>query len=98
MIIFNEDISHYYTVSYFIDVIMKKSIVLSGSLSDENLHMPVWYKALFFMVLLFIVFIPATFNQDINAAALYIIIPFLFIYSLYKSLFLFRKFRFFRLF
>ena len=50
------------------------------------------------MILLFIVFIPSSFNLIVNSISLYVIIPLLFIYSLYKSAFLFRKFRFFRLF
>jgi O-antigen ligase len=77
---------------------MKKSRVLSRAFVNENLQMPVLSRDFFFMLLLFIVFIPSTFNQTINAVSLYVIMPFLFIYSLYRSLFLFRKFRYFRLF
>src|ERR1700753_1421626 len=65
---------------------------------EENLKMLVWYKEFFFMLLFFIIFIPSSFNQDINAVCLYGIIPILFIYSLYKSFSLFGKFRFYRLF
>ena len=50
------------------------------------------------MLLFFIIFIPSSFNQDINAVCLYGIIPLLFIYSLFKSFSLFGKFRFYRLF
>lgn len=77
---------------------MKKLIVPPKFFGDENLQMPILSKDFLFMFLLFIVFVPSSFNNDINSVSLYGIIPLLFIYSLYKSFFLFGKFLFFRLF
>src|ERR1700754_4331706 len=77
---------------------MKKSGVISKVLRKDYLQIPVLSKEFFFMILLFIVFIPSTFNKEINSVSLYLIIPFLFVYSLYKSLFLVTRFRSYRLF
>jgi len=73
-------------------------IRLPKFLNAENLRGPVFYKDFIVMILLFVVFIPSSFNHDINIISLNVIIPLLFFYSIYKSSYLFGKFRAFRLF
>jgi hypothetical protein len=75
-----------------------KKVGVSNFFNSNNLQMPSFSSEFFFMILLFIVFVPSSFDKDINAVSLYAIIPFLFIYSLFQSVSLFTKFRFYRLF
>lgn len=67
-------------------------------LKTEKLQMPILTRDLFFMVLLFIVFIPSSFDEAINNISLYAIIPFIFVFILIKNVDLFFKFPFFSLF
>ncbi len=76
----------------------QRSIRLPKVFKAENLLGPIFSKDFVVMILLFVVFIPSSFNHDINIVSLNVIIPLLFFYSIYKSPYLFGKFRAFRLF
>src|SRR6202012_3405217 len=73
------------------------SIQLPRFFRFESLKMPAFSKNFVVIILLAFVFIPSSFDNDLNAVSLNAIIPALFCYSIYKSPYLFGKYRFFRL-
>ncbi len=77
---------------------MKKVSTIISTFKDEKLPLPIISKDLVFMTLLFIIFVPASFDQATNEVSLYLLIPFLFAYSITVSPKLLIRFHFFRLF